>query len=268
MKQYYVCYPEGKFKALTLSYDDGRIEDRRLIAVLNQFGLKATFHLNGGLMDRNDRTGQRISLDEARTLYQGHEIACHTYTHPTIARCPLDKVALEVIEDRRILEGITGIPIQGMSYPNGSYTKKIKELLPLLGINYSRIVGSSHSFALPTDWYAWQATCHHQQQLLEHGKDFVDLHKSQYLYLMSVWGHSYEFTDNNNWHLIEDFAEMVGVHHDIWFVTHIDFYRYMVASEQLVFSIEGNSVYNPTTLSIWISVDGNIIQVLPGMNRL
>ncbi|WP_259305162.1 hypothetical protein [Enterococcus asini] len=45
MKQYYLCYPGGKFKALTMSYDDGRTEDRRLIEIFNRWGLKGTFHL-------------------------------------------------------------------------------------------------------------------------------------------------------------------------------------------------------------------------------
>ena len=27
----YVCFPEGKAKALTMSYDDGKIQDERLV---------------------------------------------------------------------------------------------------------------------------------------------------------------------------------------------------------------------------------------------
>ena len=39
-------YPEGKSKALTMSYDDGVVADRRLVEIFNRYGIKGTFHLN------------------------------------------------------------------------------------------------------------------------------------------------------------------------------------------------------------------------------
>ena len=39
MKKVYCCFPGGKHKALTMSYDDGRTQDRRLVALFNRFGL-------------------------------------------------------------------------------------------------------------------------------------------------------------------------------------------------------------------------------------
>ena len=48
----YTCFPGGKHKVLTMSYDDGKIHDRRLIALFNKYGIKGTFHINGnGLFD-------------------------------------------------------------------------------------------------------------------------------------------------------------------------------------------------------------------------
>ena len=55
MNRIYCCFPGGKHKALTMSYDDGRTQDRRLIEIFNQNGIKGTFHLNSGLFDRGDR---------------------------------------------------------------------------------------------------------------------------------------------------------------------------------------------------------------------
>ena len=40
----------GKMKALTFSYDDGTLQDRRLVEIFNKYGLKATFNLNSGLL--------------------------------------------------------------------------------------------------------------------------------------------------------------------------------------------------------------------------
>ena len=68
-------FPSGKAKALTLSYDDGVEQDIRLIQILNQHGLKATFNLNTGCYTE-DRTvfpaGQvhrRLSANRAIALY-------------------------------------------------------------------------------------------------------------------------------------------------------------------------------------------------------
>lgn len=41
---------EGKFKAITFSFDDGVTQDIRLIEILNKYGLKATFNLNSSCL--------------------------------------------------------------------------------------------------------------------------------------------------------------------------------------------------------------------------
>ena len=45
-----MLYPGGKKKALTLSYDDGVCQDRRLIEILDRYGLKCTFNLGSGVL--------------------------------------------------------------------------------------------------------------------------------------------------------------------------------------------------------------------------
>lgn len=259
MNKVYVCFPGGKHKALTMSYDDGKMEDIRLVELFNKHGIKGTFHVNSGKKD-----AVRIPMKEYAALYEGHEIACHTLTHPTIARCPITEVVEEVLEDRKRLEALLKKPIRGLSYPNGSYGEEIKKLLPALGIQYSRIVGDSHNFNLPTDYYEWMPTCHHNHNLLEHGKEFVALSKKQYLYLMYVWGHSYEFTRDNNWEIMEEFCDMTGGRDDIWYCTNIEYVDYMEQAKGLWFGAENTFVYNPYAASIWISVNDTIREIKGG----
>ena len=271
MKTYYITYPHGKYKAITLSYDDGKVQDRRLIDILNRYGLKGTFHLNGGLFPTEDEVetpDSRIKKSEVASLYQGHEVACHTYTHPTIARCPIDKVADEVIMDRQVLEELVDYPVCGFSYPNGSYNQAIQQLLPLLGIEYARPVGSTKNFSIPENWYEWQPTCHHNNGLIALAEAFTQLHKSQYLYLMYVWGHCYEFDHDENWELMEEFAAHVSKDESIWFVTNIEYKRYMEASKRLVFTNKGDKVYNPNAQTVWIRINQYVFAVKPGMNDL
>ncbi len=36
-----IIFPNGKSKAFTMSYDDGTIHDRRLVEIMNRYGIRA-----------------------------------------------------------------------------------------------------------------------------------------------------------------------------------------------------------------------------------
>ena len=260
LRNVYTCFPGGRHKVLTMSYDDGRLEDRRLVALFNRYGIRGTFNLNSGITAAN-----RIPPSERRELYQGHEIACHTSLHPTSARCPLEQVARQVLEDRLALEECTGAPVRGLAYPNGSWTPEIAALLPALGIRYARVVGDTHDFAIPHDFMTWKATCHHAHNLLEDGRRFVDLFKTQYLYMMYVWGHSYEFVTEDDWGLMEEFCRLVSGREDTWYATNIQIVDYLADAARLQFTAAADKVYNPNAQTIWLSVDGRMIEAPGGV---
>ena len=44
----------GKKKAVTFSFDDGVLQDVRMINLLNKYNLRATFNLNSGLFSQRD----------------------------------------------------------------------------------------------------------------------------------------------------------------------------------------------------------------------
>ncbi|MGM0879757.1 MAG: polysaccharide deacetylase family protein [Bacillota bacterium] len=260
MPKILLCFPEGRHKALTMSYDDGMTADRRLVSTFNRYGIKGTFHLNSGLFG----TGNRLTEQEAAVLYAGHEVSAHTLTHPTIARCPKEQIVYEIMEDRKGLERLVGYTVRGISYPNGSFNQEIKQMLPALGIEYARVVQTTGGFSMPDDWHEWKPSCHHNDQLIERTETFIGLHKSQYLYLMYVWGHSYEFDNDENWELIERFCELAGGRENIWYATNMQIVDYMNAYNQLKFSAGLDFVYNPSAQSVWLSVDGRIVEVKGG----
>lgn len=68
-----LTYPEWKYKALTFSYDDATIHDRKLVEIFNKYGMKATFNVS------SKRLGYKSFLpeNELAKLYAGHEIASH-----------------------------------------------------------------------------------------------------------------------------------------------------------------------------------------------
>ena len=251
----YTCFPDGKAKALTMSYDDGKIQDERLIGIFNKYGIKGTFNVNYGLTER-EQTPPRLDRSRIAELYKGHEVATHTLTHPTIERCPLTGVAEEILEDRKGLESLLGAPVRGHAYPNGSYSEEIKQLFRQLGVAYARVVPSVADFELPKDPLEWHPTCHHNDpELMKKAEFFADFGKKQYLKLMYVWGHSYEFDDNNNWNVIEEFCEFMGGREDIWYATNIEIIDYMDAAKRLQFTADNTKVFNPSFQSVWLQVD-------------
>ena len=260
MPKVIMTFPEGKHKVLTISYDDGKAADRKLVEIFNCYGIKGTFHLNSGLMGMGDR----IPKEEVLRLYEGHEVSTHTVTHPTIARSPKEQLIEEIMDDRKNLENIVGYTIRGLSYPNGSYNQLIKEMLPFLGIEYARTVQSTGNFSIPDDFMEWHPTCHHNRNLLKLAEEFVQLHKKQYLYMMYVWGHSYEFDQDGNWDLIENFCDYIGNRDDIWYATNLQIVDYIKAFQNLKFSANSHFVYNPSAMSVWLSVDEQIVEIRAG----
>ena len=255
-----MTFPGGKYKVLTMSYDDGRTADRKLVDIFNQYGIKGSFHINSGLLEGDGH----IPQDELYRLYQGHEVSAHTLTHPTIARSPREQIVEEIVGDRKNLEQIMGYTVRGLSYPNGSYNSLIKEMLPYLGIEYARTVHSTQGFMIPNDFHEWNPTCHHNHELMSLSETFINLNKSQYLYMMYVWGHSYEFDHDNNWDMITEFCQYVGKREDIWYATSIEIVDYMKAFQHLDFSADSTFVYNPSASSVWLSVDNKVVEVKGG----
>ena len=253
IKNIYVCFPGGKHKVVTMSYDDGREEDRRLVEIFNKYGIKGTFNINGMLS-----SDDRVKPEEYKELYKGHEVASHTALHPTIARCPDEQILQQVLEDRRILESFVGYPVRGLAYPNGSVNERITQMLPFAGIRYGRTVHSTHTYAMPDNYMLWDPTTHHNHpEAMDLAKAFTALFKTQYLYMMYIWGHSYEFTDKNNWDRIEELCKILGGREDTWYATNIEIYDYMNEASRLQTSVDGSFTYNPSAFDIYLEVDGD-----------
>ncbi len=107
----------GKRKAITFSYDDGVLQDRRLIKLLYKYGLCATLNINSELLSEAQilfRGGISVSHckwrpEEVVSIYLPHEVAVHTLTHPRLPSITEDaEVIRQVEEDRKNLESITG----------------------------------------------------------------------------------------------------------------------------------------------------------------
>jgi len=99
-------FKDGKKQILTMSYDDGHETDRKLVEIFNKFGIKGPFSLIPVLW-KNRVT---INKSELAELYDKHEVAVHTVSHPHLERLPLQNICTrEVIQDRQNLEQLCAI---------------------------------------------------------------------------------------------------------------------------------------------------------------
>lgn len=259
-------FPGGKAKALTLSYDDGVEQDVRLVDIMKKNKLKGTFNLNSGLYKDPETVyapgtiHRRMSREEVTELYTGSgmEVAVHGLTHPFLEQLPPGLTLAEIVKDRENLEKQFGVLVRGSAYPFGTFNDQVVEALKMAGIVYARTVASTGGFDIPQDWLRLNPTCHHDDpRLMEFAADFAEdrrtaCGKPQLFYL---WGHSYEFEQNNNWEVIEDFASYIGGRDDIWYATNIEVCDYVENYKKLLFSMDEEIVYNPTCQEIFIEAD-------------
>ncbi len=220
-------------KAVTLSYDDGVESDKKFLDIINKYNIKCTFNLNSGIQTYDnvwpykEFDVHRMNTEQLKKLYAGHEIAAHGTRHlwPTKLE---DNVALknEYFDDIVSLENLFDKRIQGMAYAFGDYNDDVVEYLKGLGINYARTTRNTHSFDVQEDLLRFNPTCHHaDEKLMELAKEFVEMkpEKPQIFYL---WGHSYEFDGNNNWHILEEFCKFISGREDIFYGTNTEVFEY------------------------------------------
>ncbi len=221
----------GKMKALTFSYDDGVTQDIRLIEMLNKYGLKGTFNLNSGLLGGRAalvRNGvevrhDKVNPEDVRSIYDGHEVAAHTLTHPSLPKCEEGEVIRQVEEDRVKLSELCGYEVVGMAYCGGgvNHDRRVEEIIRAhTGIRYARTTEATSSFATQSDLIAFRPTVYHidTEEMFSLGERFLSL-CPEVPALFYVWGHSYEFDAWNFWDRFEEFCRMMSGKEDIFYGT-------------------------------------------------
>ncbi len=273
MRNFVLRFPEGKYKAMTFSYDDGVKSDLRLAELMKKNGVKGTFNLNTMFYKNTDAPEGHLTISEVRELANdpNFEIACHGDVHPCFAFMPQAAATDDIMKNRKGLEKMLGKIIRGFAYSSISAFNNISETaLKAADIVYARLADNTKNISIPENWLRWMPTCHHNlaPELFEKFNSNV---RGIAPLIFFVWGHSYEFDNDNNWDMIESFLEKCSQHKDIWFATNMEIYNYVEAFKSLIYSADGSSVHNPTAITLWGDLDSNkkthcgkIIKIAPG----
>ena len=111
---------DGPYIAMT--FDDGPSPETtpRLLDILKQRNIKATFFMIGQNAERNPAIVKRI-------LAEGHEIGNHSWTHPQLSKLSDDRVTEEINKTQNAIKDSSGYTPVLMRPPYGAITARQKD---------------------------------------------------------------------------------------------------------------------------------------------
>ena len=221
----------GKKKAVTFSFDDGVTQDIRLIEILNRYNLKGTFNINSDLLGkagelvRNDRNVRhdKIQICDFRKVYDGHEVAVHTLTHPNLTTLDEKEIIRQVEEDRIKLSELCGYEVVGMAYPCGGVNnddRVAKVIRENTGVKYARTITSTYNFDRQSNLFRFNPSVYYVEENLEEVIDAFLASEKDEPQLLYIWGHSYEMdAEYISWEKFEYLCKKLANKSDIFYGT-------------------------------------------------
>jgi peptidoglycan/xylan/chitin deacetylase (PgdA/CDA1 family) len=117
---YSSCHVDGQYIAMT--FDDGPSAENtpRLLDILKERGIKATFFLIGQNAAEHPEIVKRI-------LAEGHEIGNHSWTHPQLSKLSDDRVTDEIVKTQNAIHEASGYTPTLLRPPYGAITQRQRE---------------------------------------------------------------------------------------------------------------------------------------------
>ena len=267
-----VVYPNGAKKALTLRFDDGAVSDRQMVKLLNNYKLKATFYPIAKYIS-NDGF---VTKEEFRTLYDGHEIGNHTYSHidPRCNEMTSAEVKAELEKGKETLKTIWDGKIEGYAYVCSSYgntgEEEYKKILAETGHKYAIMGRENYSFEpnINDRFDVGHSFRFSDDALIEKAKEYTEFNAEK-LSLFFTMAHSYEFDlpqYDYGWNKVEEFFGIISNRDDIWYATNGEVIGYLLAAEEFAAHNCGKDIFeNTTEYDIYLK-SGNEIIVVPKGN--
>ena len=208
-------------KLFTVSFDDGTVQDRRVIELMERYGIRGTFNLSSGLFgkksyirlmdgrgrscaEKDESLGGKfvdhfiLSREEALRLYSrpNVEVASHGTHHRVQSALTREEAAEEITRDVEALSELFGCRVAGHAFPKDTFNGEVLDALHGCGVRYARRVChlqrprdflfDKHAFLVtPT---CWQLDPFSEELLQE----FLDMPAGREDSVFFLWGHSYE----------------------------------------------------------------------------
>jgi peptidoglycan/xylan/chitin deacetylase (PgdA/CDA1 family) len=124
-----VAWPEG---VVSFTFDD--FPKSALAAggnILERYGARGTYYVSMKLAGTDGVVGPMFDRQDVRAAHAaGHEIGCHTYTHPDFHHAPKSSIPTEIRENGAALSSLLeGFVPTNFAYPHGSVSVTAKRVL-------------------------------------------------------------------------------------------------------------------------------------------
>lgn len=186
-------------KYFIFAIDDGTIYDKKVIDIFNKYNIRATFNLNSGLQDfvwyKDDKPVERLKLFENRHIYDNHEVASHSLTHPWLTSLSDEDVYREVKEDVDNIERIFDRKVTTFSFPFDYFDERTINIIKSVGIKQIILPEIDDSFKFPRDLFHIKVTSWNIDDALTKIDGFIK-DKNAELFIYLSHSYDYEFADN------------------------------------------------------------------------
>lgn len=138
---------------VVLTFDDGLLDNfENAVPILNEFGYPATFFVIPGFdsilrwvnpktraWSESKRPGFTIPFPSMQQHHRRElaesdmEIGCHTMNHPSLNKTPSDRLDMEIVASKALLEDQLGMKITSFCYPKGRYNRSVLEKVEQAG---------------------------------------------------------------------------------------------------------------------------------------
>ena len=219
-------------KVFLLSFDDGTVQDARLIQLLNKYSIPATFNLNTELenfiWEYEGKPVIRQKLSDTVQQYRGHEIASHSLHHYRLETLPPPQLRREVEEDCGNLRSIFGVQELGFAVPFTVCGEREIRILRKY-VRYIRLSEFADSFAPPADPYHIPIHgLYNEVDIREKIEAFARSELPVSLFVMA--GHSYELDMLDHWTYMEELLQYLRTF-DFEFMTTMDYVNRIYSQE-------------------------------------
>jgi peptidoglycan/xylan/chitin deacetylase (PgdA/CDA1 family) len=199
--------------------------------MFNKYGLKCTFNINSALLGTANNLNRnnvivdhsKVMAEDVRKIYEGHEVAAHTLTHPILTKLDEEDIVREIEDDRKKLSELCGYEVVGMAYPCGAYDERVLKIMrERTGIKYSRTVNDTRMYDIQKkeDLLELNPSIYYIDPKLDEVVDRFLALESDEPQLLYIWGHSYEMDAGYiTWEAFEALCSRLSGRDDIFYGT-------------------------------------------------
>ena len=130
-------------KKIALTFDDGYLDNyQHAFLILKEISFPGTFFVTPDSIDRPGFMSWDMLKEMAAV--PGIEIASHGLLHRPLADITEREARQSIVDSKKLLEDKLGKPIKGFSYPSGSFTEKVVEIVKDAGYEYACAASHVH----------------------------------------------------------------------------------------------------------------------------